>query len=46
MLVELRKQSAPGGIGECGEGTVERAMLILNHMVKCIPAWGVCQSMW
>ena len=34
MLIELREQSAPRGVGESGEGAVERDVLILNHVVK------------
>jgi hypothetical protein len=44
MLVELREQGAPRGIGESGEGAVERGLLILNHMVKCRGARLGCQS--
>jgi hypothetical protein len=34
VLVELREQSAPRGVGKRGEGAVERGILILNHVVK------------
>ncbi len=33
-LAELREQGAPRGIGQRGEGAVERGVLILNHVVK------------
>ena len=43
-LVELREQGAPRGIGEGGEGAVERGLLILNHVVKCRDSRRDCQS--
>ena len=44
MLVELREQSAPRGVGKGGEGAVERGVLILNHVVKCRGPQSGCQS--
>jgi hypothetical protein len=44
VLVELREQSAPRGVGKGGEGAVERGVLILNHVVKCRGARLGCQS--
>jgi hypothetical protein len=43
MLIELRQQSAPRGIGEGGERAIERAVLILNHVVKYSDGLYGCQ---
>jgi hypothetical protein len=34
MLAKLSQQRAPGRVGECCKGTIQRRVLILYHMVK------------
>jgi hypothetical protein len=36
VLDELRQQRPPRRVGEGGKGSVERGVLTLNHMVKCM----------
>jgi hypothetical protein len=38
------KDGAAGGVGECGEGGVERCGGIVNHMVYYCRGAGLCQG--
>lgn len=38
-----RQQRTPGGVGEGGEGDIEKGVLMLYHVVKCRGAPVRCQ---